>query len=455
MAAGAQALAAGMAVVAAADWRAVAGIALSSAATAYAALAAAISCRTAHRGTGGHGANRVRYDTGMHAGADAANAAAVQAVEPQAVSVLKPLCGDEPGLYGNLATFCHQAHPRYQIVFGVRDAADPAVQVVRRLQAEYPGCDIALAINPARHGSNPKVSNLINMLALARHDLLVLADADIAVAPDYLQRVTAPLVDTRTGVVTSLYRGRAVGGWWSRLGAQFIDDWFAPSVRVAHAGGSSSFAFGATIALRRDALHTVAGFRALADRLADDYWLGELTRRHGLATVLSDVVVRTDVTEDSLPALWRHELRWMRTIRSLNPAGFAFTFITFTWPMLLIGLVLAPGPLSAALLIVGGLARSMLAAAAAAADSHARGAPTGPAAQAPGTASGVAVAPLAAVLRAPVRDLLLLAEWAAALVGSRVHWREDIFTVRDRIPVAPLSSPSTPSRETTLPERTP
>ncbi|TFW24723.1 glycosyltransferase [Duganella callida] len=354
-----------------------------------------------------------------------------------AVSILKPLCGDEPALYDNLATFCRQTHPHYQLVFGVRDGADPAIQVVRRLQQDYPERDIALAVNGARHGSNPKVSNLINLLPLARHDLLVLADADIAVEPDYLTRVSAPLADVRTGVVTCLYRGRAMGGWWSRLGVQFIDGWFAPSVHVAHFGGSRSFAFGATIALRRDALQAIGGFAALADRLADDYWLGELTRRHGLVTVLSDVVVRTDVTEDSLAELWRHELRWMRTIRSLNPAGFAFSFITFTWPMLLLGLALAPGAIAIALLLAGGAARSMLAVA----DTR-RGA----------GASGV---DLAAVLTAPLRDLLLLAEWAAALTGSRVHWRDNLISVRDRLPAAPPSYPSSPSRKGTLPERTP
>ncbi|RDK08718.1 bacteriohopanetetrol glucosamine biosynthesis glycosyltransferase HpnI [Cupriavidus lacunae] len=330
------------------------------------------------------------------------------------VSVLKPLCGAEPRLYENLATLCRQRHPSFQLVFGVRAADDPAIAVVERLRRDFPACDIALVVDPQVHGTNLKVSNLINLFAQARHDVLVIADSDIAVPPDYLARVTAPLADRGVGVVTCLYRGHPTGGLWSRIGAQFINDWFAPSVRIAHAGGSQRFAFGATIALRRDALAAIGGFAALSDRLADDYWLGELTRQHGLRTVLSDVVVTTDVTEDRFSDLWRHELRWLRTIRSLNPPGFAFTFITFTWPMLALGALLAPLPPVFAVAAIGVMARSLLAGS------------------------------VAAALRAPLRDALLLAGWAFALAGKRVQWREQVLSVRDPH-TRPVLNPEQPS----------
>jgi ceramide glucosyltransferase len=127
------------------------------------------------------------------------------------------------------------------------------------------------------------------MLPHARHDWLVLADSDISVAPDYLEQVTAPLARSgRLGIVTCLYRGIARQGIWAKMGRLFIDDWFAPSVRLAHAFGSTRFAFGSTIALRRDTLQAIGGFEALRDTLADDFWLGELSRQRGLRTVLSD-----------------------------------------------------------------------------------------------------------------------------------------------------------------------
>jgi len=408
--------------MAALDWTTIAGAALSASAAAY-ALLALILTRRAHA----HAVRRFAAPAPAGAGAarrGVANAPPGPVADAPGATVLKPLCGDEPRLYENLATFCVQNHPRYQLVFGVRDAHDPAVAIVRRLQADFPDADIALAIDPAVHGSNPKVSNLLNMLPHARHAHLVLADSDIAVPSDYLARVCAPLNDTTTGVVTCLYRGRALAAGWPQLGVQFIDDWFAPSVRIAHAGGSRAFAFGATIALRRDALQAIGGFESLAGRLADDYWLGELTRRQGLQTVLSDVVVTTDVTERTLKDLWRHELRWLRTIRSLNPAGFAFTFITFTWPMLLPGLALAPGRLGLALLLAGAAARSALAATTAARGGGAR-----------------IGSVIAAVLRAPIRDFLLLAEWTAALGGSNVRWRQQTLSVHDAHPLLPERTP--------------
>jgi len=312
------------------------------------------------------------------------------------VTVFKPLCGAEPRLEENLTTLCTQTHPCYQVVCGVCAPDDPAIAVVDRMHRRYPALDLRLVVDPRIHGSNRKVSNLVNMAAAARHPWLVLADSDIAVAPDYLERVTAPLADPAVGIVTCLYRGRATGGFWTRLGALFIDTWFAPSVAVASRGGASAFGFGATIALRADVLRAIGGFDALKDRLADDFWLGELTRRRGLATVLSDVVVTTDVTEQGLVDLWRRERRWMRTIRSLNPFGYAFCFVTITLPMLALGLVLAPAPWNWALALPGLVARLAL---------QRRAAPD------------------TSLLLAPLRDILLLLEWLGGFVGATTCWR--------------------------------
>jgi ceramide glucosyltransferase len=325
-------------------------------------------------------------------------------------SVLKPLHGVEPDLYENLRSFCRQTHPSYQLVFGVRDPDDPAIAIVEGLREEFPERAIALAVDPRVYGANYKVSNLINMLPHAQHDLLVLADADIHVAPDYLQRVTAPLGDPRVGVVTCLYYGIPGASFWSRLGRLFIDDWFAPSVKLSHAFGSTRFAFGSTIALRRDALETIGGFEALRDTLADDFWLGELTRRAGLRTVLSDVVVGTGVSESRLKDLWSHELRWLRTIRSIAPAGFAMTFVCFTSPLLLLGLCMAPFAVTAGLVALGGIARVLL---------HFL----------QRRISDQAFA-WHEVLLIPLRDALLLMEWAVALAGWRVRWRGQVLHAR-------------------------
>lgn len=325
------------------------------------------------------------------------------------VTVFKPLCGAEPRLEANLATLCRQTLPVYQLVFGVRDPDDPAIAVVHRLMRAHPQCNITLVIDQQTHGVNHKVGNLMNMARAARHPWLVIADSDIAVENDYLERVTAPLADAATGVVTCLYRGRAVDGFWSRLGAQFIDTWFLPSVRVASAFGSSAFGFGATLALRADTLQAIGGFAALKNRLADDYRLAELARAQGLATVLSEVCVTTDVTETSLAALFARERRWMQTIRSLNPLGYAFSFVTFTFPVAAIGLLLMPTRINVFIAATAMAARLGL---------HLRR--PAPELPAPGNAR-----------YAPLRDALMFITWASAFAGATARWRERTVAIAD------------------------
>jgi ceramide glucosyltransferase len=323
------------------------------------------------------------------------------------VTVLKPLCGAERHLYDCLRSFCDQAYPHFQIVFGVRDPDDPAVTVVRRLQREFPGLDLQIAINPAQHGSSGKVSNLINMMPLAHHDYLIVADSDVRVAPDYLARVVPPLLDSAVGIVTCPYRGYPRGGPWSVLGAAFINDWFVPSVYVAALFGSRAFAFGATIAMRREVLASIGGFIPLADQLADDYRLGELTRRMGLRTVLSEVVVETSVDERSLADLVRHELRWLRTIRTVRPLGYALSFVTFGLAPAALGSLLAAGARAAlAMLAITALARLML---------HSSGRD--------------ARSALAQLWALPLTDLLAFALWCWGFVTRRVQWRHARYRV--------------------------
>jgi ceramide glucosyltransferase len=323
------------------------------------------------------------------------------------VTVLKPLCGDEHALYECLRSFCEQTYPRFQMVFGVSDGEDPAVDVVARLQREYPNIDLQLVIDRRQHGSNRKVSNLINMMAVARHEYLVISDSDVRVQPDYLARVVRPLLTSEVGIVTCPYRGNPAPGFWSLLGALFIDDWLMPSMRVSALFGSRSFAFGATIAIRRAVLSSIGGFTAIANQLADDYRLGELTRRMGLTTVLSDVVVETYVDERSFADLVQHELRWLRTIRAVRPTGYALWFIGFGVPLAALGALLARGSWpSLVLLLFTALARL---------DLHWK-------VRAPRESP-------ATLLVLPFRDALNVILWMWGFVTRRVHWREDHYRV--------------------------
>jgi ceramide glucosyltransferase len=326
------------------------------------------------------------------------------------VTILKPLCGAEPETYECLRSFCDQAYPEFQVIFGVCDSNDPALAIVDRLQREFPRLDLAVVIDRRQHGSNRKVSNLINMMPLARHEYLVLSDSDVRVERDYLAKVVAPLHDGGVGVVTCAYRGRPRRGLWSLLGSLFINEWFMPSVRVAAMAGSRSFAFGATIAMRRQVLASIGGFASIANQLADDYRLGELTRRRGLRTVLSEVMVEVCVAERSFGDLARHELRWLRTIRALRPMGYGFSFITLGVPVAALGTLLAGGAAPAVgMLAITALARVML--------------------HLSMRERGSSLLQLAVL---PLRDALTLALWAWSFVTRHVHWREvRYFVTRD------------------------
>jgi ceramide glucosyltransferase len=257
------------------------------------------------------------------------------------ISVLKPLCGDEPYLYENLRSFCLQRYPEFQIVFGVRDEHDPAVPVVQRLQAEFPRLPIDLIINPAQHGSNRKVSNLINMLAHARHDVLTMADSDVRVRPDYLAAVTAPLRDPKVGLVTCIFRDVPTPQVWSRLGAMYVNEWFMPSVLLAWLFGHAAYASGQTLCMRRDTLRAIGGLDTIANHLAEDHQLGELVRAQGQRIALSRYLLRTARSEPSFALLTRHELRWMRTLQVLRPRSFRLLFLSFSLPLALVGGLLA------------------------------------------------------------------------------------------------------------------
>ena len=258
------------------------------------------------------------------------------------VSVMKPLHGHEPGLEAALRSFCRQRYPVFQVVFGVQDAADPAIAVVRRILAASPTLDATLVIDPTPHGINPKVASLVNMLPQARHDILVVADSDMRVGEDYLARVVEALQADKVGLATTLYAGLpVVSGLVARLGVARITHGFLPSVLLARGLGRED-CLGATMALRRDTLDRVGGFAGLAGYLADDAALGRKVKALGLRVALARTVPRTGVAERRLKALIAHELRWDRTMRSIAPLGFALSAIQHPIAWALLTLALAP-----------------------------------------------------------------------------------------------------------------
>jgi ceramide glucosyltransferase len=257
------------------------------------------------------------------------------------VSILKPLCGFEAQLSENIETYFNQDYPgAIQFVFGVQDPDDSAIPVVKSLIERHPGLDLRLVVNGARHGGNRKVSNLINMGRAARHPVIVVSDSDVAVDPNYLRTLAAALAQPGVGAVTCLYRGLPAGGFWSRLSSMAAHDHFLPSTILGLALGLARPCLGSTIALSRDTLSRIGGFETVANQLADDYAIGKAVREAGLRVVLPRMLVAHSFEEKSLGEVVRHELRWARTIFTVDPVGYIGSGLTHALPLSLIGAAL-------------------------------------------------------------------------------------------------------------------
>jgi ceramide glucosyltransferase len=328
------------------------------------------------------------------------------------VTVLKPLCGDEPMLEAALATICGQDYPELQIVFGVQDAADPALIAVRAVRQRFPGCDITVVVDHDVHGPNRKISNLMNMLPAARHDLLVLSDSDLHVPSDYIEQIVAALDRPGIGLVTTLCTGLPTRpGLVARLGATAITHSFLPGALMSRTLGRQD-CLGTTMALRRDILAQIGGLDALVEHVADDNVLGQRVRQAGLGIGLAAVVPMTGVPEHSLGALFEHEVRWARTIRALEPALFVTSTLQFPlfWTAALV--LLTGGAAWAAGLF--GAAWLVRVAAALAVDRALQPRPRRAAVPA---------------LLLPMRDLLSVGIVAAGYLGGRVVWRGRVLHV--------------------------
>jgi ceramide glucosyltransferase len=328
------------------------------------------------------------------------------------VTVLKPLCGGEPGLYEDLRSFCVQDYPEFQVVFGIRDPTDSARPIAERLKAEFPHLSIDVVVNRKLHGQNCKVSNLINMLPFAKYNWLTIADSDTIVDSSYLAAVTAPLADRNVGLVTCVYHGVPTPDIWSRLGAMYINEWYIPSVLLAWLFGHQGYVSGQTICLTQDTLRAIGGFTEIADHLADDYRLGELVRRSGRRVVLSPYVVTGVHHEPSLHAVTRHEIRWMRTLAVLRPRSFRALFLTFSLPLAAIGFAFAneASPSAAVPILMGIIVLSRLIV-------HL--------VHRLGGSRSIFVD----LWLLPVRDVLIFWVWFCSFLASEVHWRGVEFDV--------------------------
>ena len=330
------------------------------------------------------------------------------------VTILKPLRGVDPQMYESFRSHCVQDYPEYEIIFGVSEADDPAVEAVEQLMREFPQCKVRLHVCPEVLGNNRKTSNLVQMLAFARYDHILINDSDIFVAPDYLRRVMGPFARPEVGMVTCPYRGIAANTIGSKLESIGIStDFIAGVLAARQIEGGIHFALGSTLAMSRTALEAIGGLRPLVDYLADDFELGYRIAQAGYEVVLADIVVETHLPAYSFRGFFEHQMRWARSTRDSRRMGYIGLLLTFALPWAIFAVLFAPfswwswTTLAAAVALRAAVAIQV----------------------------GVGVVHDRAVWKnlwlLPLRDLVAFWVWFASFADHTVHWRGEVFILRN------------------------
>jgi len=350
--------------------------------------------------------------TAMRFAAHASDPAPPLPKPPPRIAVLKPLSGLSPSLLANLASYLESGYPRADFFFAVPSYEDRAAEAPVALRSQYPYASITLIVGDEAGVANRKIAKVIRMAERAeRAEAFVLSDADISVERGHLDRLIGELfADSRVGLVTCAYRSRPEGSFASRLAALFINTDFAPMVMLAVAIEPLRYAFGATIAVRREALEAAGGMRPLGDKLADDFELGRAVVEGGWEVRLSRSLVTSASEERTFGEFWRRKLRWARTYRTMRP----LSLLT----------ILINGPLWALVML---------------AVTHARPAAIAICAAVIGVRMATAALIVARTLKlpelmrdvwlVPLKDLVMAAIWAASLVGNEVVWGGRRFTI--------------------------
>ncbi len=328
------------------------------------------------------------------------------------VTILKPVKGMDEGSYENFASFCQQEYTGpVQLLFAVATPDDPVIPIIRTLMTHFPEQDISLHVDGTIHGPNYKISNLINSFHLAKHDLLIICDSDIRVAPNFLQSVTAHFDDPRVGLVTSPYRSSTVHGVATAFEALAFTSEMIPNVVTALKLEGLTFALGAAMTFRRQALEDIGGLAALVEYLADDYQLGNKIHHAGWRLVLDRQFVESMLKPERLSAILSRQLRWSRTMRVSRPGGYLASGITLPGLAIVATLALGRPAFALAALVCLYLIRLSVI-----------------------TYFSRVFVKDTLLPRwgwlLPLRDLLAFATWLLAFLGNRVNWRGHCFLLQ-------------------------
>ncbi len=334
------------------------------------------------------------------------------------ISILKPLKGVDDGLWENLVSLAEQSYPQFEILVGIEDHDDPAMDLALRLRRTYPNVPIRIVTGGAPIGLNPKVNNLYNSARFAKHGLFLISDSNVRVGPDYLRAVAAELADPKVGLVHSMLEGegeRSLGSLFENLQLNTVA---AQAVCGMAMLTGKPCVIGKSMLFRRRDLDRMGGFPAVANVLAEDYVMGRNFRQAGMRVVLSPYPVAVIGEKWPMRRFINRHIRWGQMRRSLVPAAYAFEPLMnpVLWSLGLVACAAAlpsSGHLRLFCLLIGLLGILGKSAHDSYLVGHLRG-------------RTLTVSQMAAV---PLKDLFIFALWGVALFKREVEWRGNYMRI--------------------------
>ena len=351
-----------------------------------------------------------------------------------AVSILKPLKGVDAGLEDNLRSFFTLDYPAYEVVLGAHDADDAALAVARRVAAEHPEVPSRVVVDAREVGYNPKVNNLANLLRHARHEVILISDSNVRVAPGMLAGMVAHLEQPGVGLVSSPIAGGAGRGAGALLDAFQLDTFVMGGVAALDRFFGAVCVVGKSMLLRRGVLDAIGGFAHLSRYLAEDQVCGQEVAALGLRVVVTGGTVTNVPGRQTVRQFAARHLRWAKIRRRISPLGYLGELL-LNPSVPAIGAVAVARTWEAAAFLAAVVAVSGLVAAVAE------------------RSLGVRRSLLAYPVLVLARDLLVGVLWAVPWISPRVRWRGNAFVLRRRTLLVaaggrpPVTLPSAP-RET-------
>ena len=325
------------------------------------------------------------------------------------VSIFKPLKGEDEGLEDNLRSFFRLDYPAYQLVFGIAEANDPAIPIVKKLLAEFPNQDAVLSVGTKAFGLNPKKWIVEYLKSNKQHDVILISDSNVRVKPSYLRETACYLAEPNVGLVSNIF----VGVEEQQIGAVLenlqLNGFIAGGVAMAELTGVTCVV-GKSMMMPVQALAAAGGFAGVRNLLAEDQALGVRIRKAGYTLRLSHHVIENVNHSRGFRWFLNRHSRWYKIRRQMALPAFIIEPMT---NLAAVGVVWALSGESGIawgglLVLVGlGITRDALQ------TYWLRG----------------SFPKLRHLIISPIKDLLLLPVWFDAIMNNRVHWRGHRFLV--------------------------